>query len=174
MIRFIRPTSGTWAVVLLAAGLASNLLLSCGANLVAFAVLAALTLPLRAALVVALGVWIESQILGFTVFAYPLAAMTIAWGVAMGVATCATTIVAARVTRQARVAAFATGFVAYEAVLVAFALASRAGLAGFSAAIEGQIFASNAFVALAGGALFAATGTIEARIARARRARLRA
>jgi hypothetical protein len=41
-----RSTIAIWAIALLAAGFASNLLLTCGSNLVAFALVAVLTLGL--------------------------------------------------------------------------------------------------------------------------------
>ena len=70
-MRLNHPTPAIWAIVLLAAGFASNLFLTCGSNLVAFAVVAAVTLGFRRGSLVALGIWLESQVLGFTVFGYP-------------------------------------------------------------------------------------------------------
>ncbi len=147
-MRLNHPTPAVWAIVLLAAGFASNLFLICGSNLVAFAVVAALTLGLRRGLLVALGIWLESQALGFTVFGYPHASMTVAWGVALGAGTVLAAAVANACAPRGRALAFAVAFAAYELGLAAFALATRSGLSDFTPAIIAQLLISNAAVAL--------------------------
>jgi len=171
MMRLIRPTPALWAVTLLAAGLAGDAFFMCGANLVAFAAIAATTLRLRAAAVVSLGVWAESQLVGFTVKGYPHDAMTLAWGVALGVATLGATIVAAKVAQRGKLAAFAIAFGAYELGIAGFAVLSRSGLAAFTPGIVFGLFTSNALIALALLGLYAAVGSSEAAIVRAARAR---
>ena len=150
-MRLNNPTPAVWAIVLLAAGFASNLFLTCGSNLVAFAVVAAVTLGFRRGSLVALGIWLESQVLGFTVFGYPHASMTVAWGVALGSGTVLAAAVGSACATRGRVLAFAVAFAAYELGLAAFALASSSGLSAFTPAIIGQLLISN--VALAAGAV---------------------
>ncbi len=150
-MRLNHPTPAVWAIVLLTAGFASNLFLMCGSNLVAFAVVAAVTLGFRRGSLVALGIWLESQVLGFMVFGYPHAPMTVAWGIALGAGTVLAAAVGSVCATRGRVLAFAVAFAAYELGLAAFALASGSGLSAFTPAIIGQLLISN--VALAAGAV---------------------
>jgi hypothetical protein len=147
---FSRPAHTLWAAVLLVAGIATDLFLTCGSNLVAFAVVSALTLPLRSAIAVAAGVWLESQVLGFTVFAYPHTAMTCAWGAALGAATLVAVAVAMLWVHRSRSQplAFLAAFGAYELVVAIFALASHAGFHGFTGAVIGELFVRNVLTAL--------------------------
>ena len=171
MQKYARPTSTVWAVTLLAAGLASNIFLTCGSNLVAFAVVAAVTLRFRAAIIVALGIWFESQILGFAVFDYPHETMTFAWGAALGVGTIIATGVAAWSAARSRMGAFVAAFAAYELALAAFALGTRSGVGEFTAAIVGQLFASNALIAVCALVVHGAIGWLESAILRGARSR---
>lgn len=98
------------ATTLLLVGLASDLVFGCGSNVVAFAAVGAVTLGSRVGALVALGVWLESQVLGFTLFAYPHDATTVAWGVAIGVATLVVAIVANALASRGRIVAFAAAF----------------------------------------------------------------
>lgn len=148
ILRLNHPTPAVWAIVLLAAGFASNLFLTCGSNLVAFAVVAALSLGLRRGVFVALGIWLESQLLGFTVFGYPHASMTVAWGVALGAGTVLAAAVGSACAARGRILAFAAAFTSYELGLAAFALASGSGLSAFTPAVIGQLLISNAAVDL--------------------------
>ena len=170
-MRFSRPTPAPWAVTLLVAGLAGDAFFMCGMNLVAFAVIAATTLRLRIAAIVSLGVWAESQLVGFTFKAYPHDGMTLAWGAALGVATLLATIVAANLAGRGKLAAFVTAFCTYEISIAAFALLSRSGLAAFTPGIVLKIGSSNALISLALLALCLATGSIEAAITRGARTR---
>ncbi len=143
-----RPTPILWQVIFLAAGFASNSFLMCGSNLVGFAVVAALTLGLRRGAFVALGIWLESQILGFTVFGYPHTLLTVAWGIALGAATLVALAVVRACAARGPVLAFTAAFAAYEIALAAFALGSGSGLASFTPAIVGELLVSNALVAV--------------------------
>jgi hypothetical protein len=171
MMRFVRPTPAFWAVTLLAAGLAGDAFFMCGMNLVAFATIAATTLRLRLAAIVSLGVWAESQAVGFTLKDYPHDTMTLAWGAALGVATFLATLVAAKLAERGKLAAFATAFGVYEITLAAFAVLSRNGLAAFTPGIVLKICASNASIALAVLLLYAAAGSLQGAIVRGARAR---
>ena len=170
-MRLVRPTPALWAVTLLAAGLAGDAFFMCGLNLVAFAVIAATTLRLRVAAIVSLGVWAESQLVGFTIKGYPHDGMTLAWGAALGLSTLLATLVAARVARRGKLAAFVMAFGVYELGLTAFAVLSRSGLAAFTTGIVFKIGAGNALIALALLVLYAAAGAIEAFVVRGARAR---
>jgi hypothetical protein len=145
-----RSTASLWTVLLLAIGFAANRYLACGADLVAFALVAVLTLGLRRGSLVALGIWLESQILGFAVFEYPHAPMTVAWGVALGAATLLAAAAGNACASRGSIIAFAAAFAAYEAGLAAFALASGSGFQAFTPAIVGQLAVSNAALAFAG------------------------
>jgi hypothetical protein len=65
--------------------------LACATPFAAFAVVAAATLPLRPALLVATGAWLVNQTIGFGALHYPIDASTIAWGFVIGVAALAAT-----------------------------------------------------------------------------------
>jgi hypothetical protein len=169
-MRFVRPTPTFWAVTLLVAGLAGDAFFMCGMNLVAFATIAATTLRVRLATIVSLGVWAESQVVGFTFKSYPHDSMTLAWGAALGVGTLLATLVAARIAERGKLAAFVTAFGVYEITLVAFAVLSRNGLAAFTPGIVLKICASNASLALAALLLYAAAGALQGALARGARA----
>jgi hypothetical protein len=166
-----KASPALWAVTLLVAGLAGDAFFMCGMNLVAFAAIAATTLRLRLAAIVSLGVWVESQVVGFTLKSYPHDAMTLAWGGALGVATLLATLVAAKFARRGKLAAFVTAFSVYEIALVAFAALSRSGLAAFTPGIVLKIGLTNASIALALLVLCAAAGSMQAALVRGARAR---
>jgi hypothetical protein len=159
-----RSTTAIWAIALLATGFASNLFLTCGSNLVAFALVAALTLGLRRGSLLALGIWLESQLLGFAVFGYPHTPMTVAWGAALGAGTLLAAVVGNACAARGSVIAFAAAFAAYELALAAFALATGDGLAAFTPAIVGQLFVSNAALAISGLVLYRLVCAAEAGI----------
>jgi hypothetical protein len=163
-MRLNRLTTTIWAITLLTVGFASNLFLTCGSNLIAFALVAALTLGLRRGSLFALGIWLESQLLGFAVFGYPHTPMTIAWGAALGVGTLLAAVVGNACATRGSVIAFAATFAVYEVALAAFALATGGGLAAFTPAIVGQLFVSNAALAIAGLVLYRLVCAAEAGI----------
>lgn len=157
-----RPTPIVWAITLLAAGVASNWFLGCGSNLVAFAVVAAMTLGFRRGGLVALGIWLESQTLGFSIFGYPHAPMTVAWGIALGVSTVLAAAIASACASRGRVLSFTIAFTAYELGLAAFAFLSGSGFSGFALVIVAQLLFSNALVAVGTGVLYRLVGIAEA------------
>jgi hypothetical protein len=163
-----RSTTIIWATTLLALGFASNLFLTCGGNLVGFALLAALTLGLRRGSLLALGIWLESQVLGFVVFGYPHTPMTAAWGVALGAGTLLVAIVGNACATRGSVVAFAAAFTAYELALAAFALTTGGGLAAFTPAIVGQLFVSNAAITIGGLVLYRLVAIVETGVISAR------
>jgi hypothetical protein len=163
-----RSTTIIWATTLLALGFASNLFLTCGSNLVAFALLAVLTLGLRRGSLLALGIWLESQVLGFVVFDYPHTAMTAAWGIALSAATLLATLVGNVCATRGSVVAFAAAFTAYELGLVTFSLATGGGLGAFTLAIVGQLFVSNAAITIGGLVLYRLVAIVETGIISAR------
>jgi len=73
--------------------------LACATPFTAFAVVAAATLPLRPALLVATGAWLVNQMIGFGALHYPIDARTIAWGLVIGAAALAATAASVAVLR---------------------------------------------------------------------------
>jgi hypothetical protein len=121
---------------------------ACATPFASFAVIAAATLPLGPALLVALAAWLVNQAIGFGALHYPVDLNTMLWGIAIGAAVLVATVVAASVFRLTQrtpaVIAFAFALVAayagYELVLFAatpflggegaftFAIVSRLGM----------------------------------------------
>jgi hypothetical protein len=157
-----RSTAAIWTIVLLAIGFASNLFLTCGSNLVAFALVGVLTLGLRRGSVLALGIWLESQMLGFAVFGYPHTPMTAAWGIVLGAGTLLAAVVGNACATRERFVAFTAAFTAYELALAAFALATGGGLADFTPAIIGGLLVSNAALTVGGLVLYRLVAIAEA------------
>lgn len=151
-MRVSSPAMTLWALVLLSAGCASNSLLVCGA--VGLAVVATLTLGFRRGVFVALGVWLEGQILGFTVLQYPHTPLTAAWGIVLGIATVIAVAIARGAAGRGPIVSFALAFAGYECALAAFALLSGGGLAAFTPAIVGGLLVNNVGVALGAVALY--------------------
>ncbi len=160
----ITGTDGTgwrkplWLVLLVAASVAFTLGFACATPLPAFAAAAAVTLGRRDALLLAGGVWLANQVVGYGVLAYPVTADSLAWGVIMGVASliaveAARPVVAWLGTRLGTapgfVAAFAVAFVVYEALLYVPAVAGLSGIGEFEPAVVILIFKINA-AAMAG------------------------
>jgi len=123
---------------------------ACATPFAALATLAALDVQRRDGLLLVAAVWVANQIVGFMFLNYPHEPQAYAWGVAIGAAAVAAYL-GARWTLSivvpfnalfAAVAAFAVGFVAYEAVLLAAGLA-LSGSGGFSAEIVQQIATIN-------------------------------
>jgi hypothetical protein len=73
--------------------------LACATPFAAFAVVAAAMLPLRPALLVAVGAWLVNQTIGFGALHYPIDGSTIAWGFVIGAAVLAATAASAAVLR---------------------------------------------------------------------------
>jgi hypothetical protein len=120
--------------------------LACATPFAAFAVIAAAMLPLRPALLVVAGAWLVNQGIGFGALHYPINGNTMLWGVAIGLASLAATVVSAAVLRllpQGRTPlalglALAFSYGAYELVLLA-ATPFLGGAGSFTAAIVSRI-----------------------------------
>lgn len=141
-----------FAVVLLtAASLVASLALACATPFAAYAVVAAGMLSLPAALAVTVAAWIVNQAIGFGVLHYPHDATTLAWGLAIGLAALAATVVARGALRAlAGVtlpfvlgAALVSAYAAYEIVLFAFTFV-LGGEGAFTAAIVARFALLNA------------------------------
>jgi len=74
-----------WTGVLIAAAILFSYALACGMPFAALGALAALTLAPRDAMVLAGLGWLVNQGIGFGFLGYPMDAMTVAWGIALGV-----------------------------------------------------------------------------------------
>jgi hypothetical protein len=119
---------------------------ACATPFASFAVIAAATLPLGPALLVATAAWLVNQAIGFGALHYPVDVNTILWGFAIGAAALIGTAAAASVFRLAQrmtaVIAFSfalvAAYVAYELAL--FAVTPFLGGEGaFTARIVGWI-----------------------------------
>ena len=73
-----------WGAGLIAAAILFSFALACGMPFAALGAVAALTLPPRDAMLLAGAGWLANQAIGFGYLGYPLDAMTMAWGVALG------------------------------------------------------------------------------------------
>jgi len=124
----------------------ASLALACATPFAAFAVIAAAMLPLRQALPVVAGAWLVNQGIGFGVLHYPIDAPTMLWGLVIGTAALAGTVVASQVLRAsprwpapfALTLALVCSYAAYELVLLA-ATPILGGAASFTAAIVAKL-----------------------------------
>lgn len=148
-------TGRAWAAALAVATVAGSLASACMLPFVALAVVAAATLPRAGALATVGIIWAANQAIGFGLLGYPGTTYAIAWGLAIGVAALAATVVARAIVDAFAVprlvAALVAGFAAYELLLFGFAHV-MGGLGTFTPAIVGQIAANEAlwFVVLVG------------------------
>lgn len=140
-----------WIGVLTLASVVLSGQFACATPFAALAALAALDIQRRDGLLLVGAVWLANQIVGFMFLNYPHELQAYGWGAAIGAAAVAAYL-GARWTHSvlapvnalfAAVAAFAVGFVAYEAVLLAAGLVLP-GSGGFSAEIVQQIATINA------------------------------
>jgi hypothetical protein len=141
----------SFALLTVACALAS-FAFACATPFAAFAVVAAEALPLSSALLVVLAVWIVNQGIGFGALHYPHDTNTILWGLAIGAAALAATLIAAAVLRlvSRTSAAFAFGLALLSAYgvykLVLFGATPFLGGDGaFTAAVVARIGAQNVF-----------------------------
>lgn len=133
-------------VLLTAACALASFAFACATPFAAFAVIAAATLSLPAALVVVGGTWIVNQAIGFGALHYPLDASTMLWGAVIGAAGFAATFAAAITLRWlprprtpiALGAALLAAYAAYELVLFA-ATPFLGGAGAFTAKIVGRL-----------------------------------
>jgi hypothetical protein len=140
----------TWAVLLIAVSAISSSVFACVTPFAAFAVAAAYVLPPRTAAIVAAGVWLANQAVGFGYLHYPWDQNTILWGFAIGAAAVMATVLASMLLRQmqhgvilASGAALLVAFAAYEIALFLVALV-LGGEGAFTPSIIGQFALLNA------------------------------
>ena len=139
-------------VLLTAACALASFAFACATPFAAFAVMAAATLPLPAALVVVGGTWIVNQAIGFGALHYPLDAGTMLWGATIGAAAFAATFAAGTTLRGLRGsglpialgAALLAAYAAYELLLFA-ATPFLGGAGAFTAGIVGRLGMLNVF-----------------------------
>lgn len=139
-------------VLLTAACALASFAFACATPFAAFAVMAAATLSLPAALVVVGGTWIVNQAIGFGALHYPLDAGTMLWGAVIGAAAFAATFAAGTALRGLRRsslpialgAALLAACAAYELLLFA-ATPFLGGAGAFTAGIVGRLGMLNVF-----------------------------
>jgi hypothetical protein len=130
-----------FALLTISCALAS-LLFACATPFAAYAVLAAAMLTLRPALLVVTGAWLVNQGIGFGLLHYPVDTNTILWGLVIGLAALAATLLSTIVLRVLRRAgtpvalavALLAAYGAYELVLSA-ATPFLGGAGNFAAVI---------------------------------------
>lgn len=141
-----------WFVLLVGASVGLSTSFACATPLVAFGVVAALTLPPRDAVRLICVIWFTDQVFGFTVLHYPKTATSAAWGVIVGAAAVLATVAAQQTLQRsskqlkpvAALAAFLVGFVVYQIALAVPALLGLGGLGGFKPAVIARVFTINA------------------------------
>jgi hypothetical protein len=119
---------------------------ACATPFASFAVIAAATLPLGPALLVATAAWLVNQAIGFGALHYPVDGSTILWGIVIGIATLVGTIAAVLVLR----------LVQRTSAVIAFALALVAAYAAYELAL----FAATPFLGGEGAFTFAIVSRI--------------
>src|SRR5215813_4367289 len=75
-----------WLGLLIVISAAITIAFTCITPFAAFAVIAALTVPRRDTVMLAVALWLTNQAVGFGLLHYPWTASTLAWGVVLGVA----------------------------------------------------------------------------------------
>lgn len=152
--------SPLWMGVLVAAAILFSFALACGMPFAALGALAALTLaPRDAVLLAGLG-WLGNQAIGLGFLGYPLDAMTLAWGVALGLSALAAVGAALVALQRTPVAgsairlavAFLAAWVAQQGTVFAASLVLGGTAAAFAPAVVWFIFWTNglAFAVLLG------------------------
>jgi hypothetical protein len=147
----LRDTSAQrllWLAILAGAGTIASAAFACATPFAAVAALAALTLTRHVALIVVALLWLGNQAVGYLLIDYPWTANSLAWGIALGLASLTAAIAAAPAVRVANpaarlVGAFVIAFAAYQAVLFAAAFVLDGGDA-FSLDIVAYIAGVNA------------------------------
>jgi hypothetical protein len=145
-----------WMLILTLAAIGVTFTLSCVTPFAALAVALAATVGLRASLRIVIVVWFANQVIGFGFFHFPLTVNAFLWGVAIGGAAVATTIVASVVVKYGLFwaaplrlgIALLISFAVYEMTLLGAAVL-LGGFETFRPAIVAQLALVNA-VSLAG------------------------
>lgn len=151
----------TGAILLLACGATLfSFALACATPFAALAVVAALTMERRDAILTVLLAFAANQAIGFGFLDFPRDASTIAWGAGIGAAALASLFAAAHGGKLAArggivavwIGAFVTGFAAWQLMLFAAGLMIGTGMSGFSGEIVFWVFQLNAVAVVALGA----------------------
>src|SRR5262249_29557781 len=146
-----------WAVLVVAASVASSLALACATPFAALATVAAVTMGPRHGVALVVAAWLADQVVGYAVLGYPKTPDSYAWGVALGAASLLALGAARAVAgplRRSRAAgpaaAFVAAFALFEAAIGVGTLVLGTGGAAMAPAIVLRIFAINliALVAL--------------------------
>ena len=146
---WVRPV---WLGLLVAISAAITVVFTCVTPFAAFAVIAAVTVPRRDAVLLAAALWLTNQVVGFAFLHYPWTASTLAWGAVLGAAAVIGALAALEAFRRlgalpsvARtVAALGAAFVLYQLVLFAAAATWLGGTEMFAPGIVGQVLLINA------------------------------
>ena len=141
-----------WLGLLVLISAAITIVFTCVTPFAAFAVIAALTVPRRETVMLAVALWLTNQAVGFGLLHYPWTLSTFAWGVALGAGAVVGTLGALWIHRRlgslpslARsVAAFVAAFVLYQLTLFAAAAAWLGGTEMFAPGIVSQVLVINA------------------------------
>jgi hypothetical protein len=124
----------------------ASFVFACATPFASFGVIAAATLPLGPAFLVATAAWLVNQAIGFGALHYPVDGSTILWGIVIGAAALAGTAAAALVLR----------LVQRTSAVIAFALALVAAYAAY----EMALFAATPFLGGEGAFTFAIVSRI--------------
>lgn len=133
-----RQGAAVCIALLAGASILATFPLACATPFAAFAVVAALMLPLRTAALAMATVWLLNQAIGFGLLGYPQTANAAAWGIVMGAAALLATAAAAIVVNGIRsnvVLAAILGLVASYAVWELALLAASRVLGGEEAMV---------------------------------------
>lgn len=149
-----------WMAVILAAAIFFSFALACGMPFAAVGALAALTLPLREAVLFAGLGWVANQVVGFVFLGYPFDVMTLAWGVALGTSAFAAAMaahfalryVAGGSTLEKRFATFLAAWAAQQGTVLVWSFVLGGTTSAFAPAVVWFILWTNAlaFVVLLG------------------------
>jgi hypothetical protein len=141
-----------WLGLLVATSAAITVVFTCVTPFAAFAVIAAVTVSRRDAVILAAALWLTNQAVGFGLLHYPWTAMTLAWGLALGAAAVIGTLAALGTFQRLEslpslarnVTAFVAAFVLYQLTLFAVAVSWLGGTDMFAAGIVSQVLLINA------------------------------
>lgn len=141
-----------WFAILVFAAVLCSWALACGMPFAAIGALAALTLPFRKALVLALLAWTANQLIGFGFLGYPLDPLTVSWGVALGLSSAAAVVGAKIAISYPKKAgptyklalAFLTAWAGQQAIVFLASLVLGGTATAFAAGVVWFIFWTNA------------------------------
>jgi len=139
-----------WLGLLVAISAAITIVFTCVTPFAAFAVIAAVTVSRREAVMLAAALWLTNQAVGFGLLHYPWTASTFAWGAVLGVAAVVGTLAALEMFRRLgslrpvarNVCAFGAAFGLYQLTLFT-AAAWLGGTDMFAPGIVSQVLLIN-------------------------------